>query len=188
MKKVYELNLPVSDNLKKISPRELIHAERLLRLNPIWIIQEFKEDSEGFHAKLKDHSTDVEFELHGTLQQDQTDALIVDFTADDYANLMISSTDNNYQATVTYADPDFQEESELEHNTVLWLRSIQEYLKLYQKKTVNTLLFRYIMNRIVLTMTPSQRKICLMLLRVTIVELVVILFIVIGYVFFVLKP
>ncbi len=44
------------------------------------------------------------------------------------------------------------------------------------------------MNRIILKMTPSQRKISLMLIRLTVVEIFVILLIVVGYVIFVLKP
>lgn len=188
MKKEYDLNLPVSDKLKKILPGNLIDVEKLIRLNPLWIIQELQEESGHFHAKLKDYSTDIEFELHGSLDLNQPEELSVNFAEGDYGSITISLVENIYRGTVVYTNPDFEEESELERNTVMWLRSIQEYLRLYQKKTLNTIAFRYIMNRIVLTMTPSQRKICLMLLRITAVELVVILIIVIGYVYFVLKP
>ena len=40
------------------------------------------------------------------------------------------------------------------------------------------------MNRMVLQMNPSQRKICLMISKITVVEVVVIIVIVIGYVSF----
>lgn len=188
MKKDYDLNLPISDKLQKILPGNLIDAEKLIRLNPLWIVQDFQEKDGNFHARLKDYSTDIEFELSGALDTDQSDALVVNFTTGDYELVSISPAEDKYTTTVIYSDPDFREESDQERNTVMWLRSIQEYLRLYQKKTINTLFFRYIMNRIVLTMTPSQRKICLMLLRITAVELLVIVIIVIGYVYFVLKP
>lgn len=188
MKKEYDLNLPVSEKLQKVSPGQLIDIEKLIRLNPLWIIQEIAEDNGRFHAKLKDYSTDIEFELSGSFDTRKPEILSVNFTEGDYELFAISECESRYKATVVYLDPDFEEESDLERNTVMWIRSIQEYLRLYQKKTLNTVAFRYIMNRIVLTMTPSQRKICLMLLRLTAVELVVILIIVIGYVYFVLKP
>jgi len=76
----------------------------------------------------------------------------------------------------------------VERLVVLWIRSIKEYLRMYLKNTLNTIFFRYIMNKIILKMTPSQRKISLMLIRLTVVEIFVILLIVIGYVIFVLKP
>ena len=59
---------------------------------------------------------------------------------------------------------------------------------MYLKNTLNTVFFRYIMNKIILKMTPSQRKISLMLIRLTVVEIFVILLILVGYVIFVLKP
>jgi hypothetical protein len=40
------------------------------------------------------------------------------------------------------------------------------------------------MNRMVLTMNPSQQKICLMLIRFTFLEILVILLIVVGYFIF----
>ncbi len=67
---------------------------------------------------------------------------------------------------------------------LLWIRSIQEYLRIYATTTPYTVFFRLLMNRMVLQMDPSQRKICLMLTKITVVELVVILVIVIGYVSF----
>lgn len=187
MKKEYELKLPITDATLEIFPGKLLDAEKLIRLNPLWTVREFKDDGDTFQAELTDYSTDREFTLKGVFDSDTPENLKVELTEGDYELISITPVDGTYQATVTYADPDFEEESEQERNTVLWLRGIQEYLRLYQKKTINTRVFRYIMNRIVLTMTPSQRKICLMLLRLTAVELVVILIIVIGYVFFVLN-
>lgn len=187
MKKEYELNLPITDKTLEILPGNLIDAEKLIRLNPLWTVLTFKQDGDTFQAELKDYSSEREFILNGRFVTDMPETLNVEFTEGDYTLISIRPVEDNYLATVVYTDPEFEEESEQEHHTVMWLRGIQEYLRLYQKKTINTVVFRYIMNRIVLTMTPSQRKICLMLLRLTVVEVVVILIIVIGYVFFVLN-
>lgn len=187
MKKEYELKLPITDKTLELFPGKLIDAEKLLRLNPLWTVLAFKQDGDSFQAELKDYSSEREFMLKGSFDSGMPETLNVEFTDGDYSFISIRPFEDNYLATVVYTDPEFEEESEQEHHTVMWLRGIQEYLRLYQKKTINTVMFRYIMNRIVLTMTPSQRKICLMLLRLTVVEIVVILIIVIGYVFFVLN-
>ncbi|HSO18287.1 MAG TPA: hypothetical protein VLT88_02445, partial [Desulfosarcina sp.] len=68
-----------------------------------------------------------------------------------------------------------------EQNLTLWLQSIRQYLRLYLTTTPYTLFFRWLMNRALLHMNPSQRKICLMIYRFTVLEVVVILIILIGY-------
>jgi hypothetical protein len=188
MKKTYPFNLPLKGNAKPLAVADLIDAEKLLRLNPLWIIKGFTSAGDRFQADLQDYATDREFTISGSITSEKPQTMHVTFTEGDYELLTIQPDGESYSATVVYSDPAFQEESEEERHTVLWLRGIQEYLRLYRRKTINTLLFRYIMNKIVLGMTPSQRKICLMLLRITAVELLVILIVVIGYVYFVLKP
>jgi hypothetical protein len=187
VKKVYEFNLPITPQSLELLPGKLLDAETFVRLNPLWIVKAFKQEGDTFQAELKDYSTDKEFTLSGSIDNEMTSSFQATLSGGDYELVSIEQSNNNFQATVIYGDPEFEEESEQERHTVMWLRGIQEYLRLYQKKTINTVIFRYIMNRIVLTMSPSQRKICLMLLRITAVELLVILIIVIGYVFFVLK-
>jgi len=79
-----------------------------------------------------------------------------------------------------------QKEIEGTDPLLLWVKAIREYVRIYAKKTVATLFFRLLMNRMVLQMNPSQRKICLMMARLTIVEIFIIILIVVGYVIFVL--
>ncbi len=188
MKKTYPLNLPRKNSAQPLAVADLIDAEKLLRLNPIWTIKEFTSSGNEFQADLQDYATDREFTISGSITSEKSQKMQVNFTGGSYEVLTIQPDGESYSATVVYSDPDFLEESEEERHTVLWLRGIQEYLRLYLKKNPNTLFFRYMMNKIVLGMSPSQRKICLMLLRITAVELLVILIVVIGYVYFVLKP
>ena len=76
-------------------------------------------------------------------------------------------------------------EEEIEKSMFLWIPAIQEYIRLYTSNKPTALFFRMIMNKMILQMNPSQRKICIMLTKITIVEVLVILVIVVGYVFFV---
>ncbi len=188
MKRTYPLNIPVTTSGKPFSPALFLDPEKLIHLNPIWIVKELHTDQNCFEAHIEDHETEKQSIIKGEIIVDLQDSLQVNLSEGDYISLTISPGTENFEAEIVYRDPDFQDESDLERNTVMWLRSIQEYLRLYKKSSLNTVFFRYIMNRIVLKMTPSQRKISLMLLRITAVELLVILIIVIGYVFFVLNP
>lgn len=187
MEKTYPLNLPCEFKGNILEPGTLLDAEKFIRLNPIWIIQELQENGGRFQANLKNHDTEVEFTLSGTIDTADPGSFKVSFSEGEVGAIVIVPDGDTFSATVNYLNPDFQEESTEERDIVMWLRSIQEYLRLHSKKSLNSLLFRFIMNRVVLKMTPSQRKISLMLLRITAIELLVIVLIVAGYVFFVLR-
>lgn len=187
MQKEYDLNLPVHGKKKPLSLTELLSVETILRLNPHWIVESLVEENGTFTAALKDHETEKSFQLTGSLSHQGGQALQLSFEQGDYQKVSLFPKDTAFWAEVIYRSAEEPEEG-IERYVVLWIRSIREYLRMYLKNTVNTVFFRYIMNRVILKMTPSQRKISLMLIRLTLVEIFVILLIVIGYVIFVLKP
>jgi hypothetical protein len=96
-------------------------------------------------------------------------------------------SDDKLMGLVEYGCEEDELAEDVERHVVLWLRSVKEYLRMYLTNSLNARVFRYIMNRVILKMTPSQRKISLMLIRLTVVEIFIILLIVVGYVVFVLK-
>lgn len=65
------------------------------------------------------------------------------------------------------------------------LQSLFPKDRLFLKQTPVTLFFRVLMNRMVLKIDPSQRKISMMITKITAIEVLVIILIVVGYVFFV---
>ncbi len=187
MLKEYDLSLPVQGKQKPLSLADLLSVETLLRLNPHWIVDNLVEDNGTFTVALKDHETERIFELSGSLASSDAQTLELTFEQGDYSKIRLFPRESGFWAEVKYSSEEEPEEA-TERLVVLWIRSIKEYLRMYLKNTLNTIFFRYIMNRIILKMTPSQRKISLMLIRLTVVEIFVILLIVIGYVIFVLKP
>lgn len=187
MEKEYQLNLPIQGKKRPLALVRLLSIETLLRLNPHWIVEELIEDGATFTASLKDHESEKSFQLSGSLVSPEPLILEIVFDDGDFQKIRLFPKDQLFWAAVEYTAEEEIEE-DIERHVVLWIRSIKEYLRMYLKNTVNTIFFRYIMNKIILKMTPSQRKISLMLIRITIVELLVILIIVIGYVIFVLKP
>lgn len=188
MHKEYELNLPVQGKKKPLSLADLLSIETLLRLNPHWIVEKLVEENGTFTVALKDHETERSFQLMGSLACPDAQTLELSFTQGDYQMIRLFPKDTGFWAEVIYRSEDEEPNEAVESHVVLWVRSIKEYLRMYLKNTLNTVFFRYIMNKIILKMTPSQRKISLMLIRLTVVEIFVILLIVIGYVIFVLKP
>jgi hypothetical protein len=91
----------------------------------------------------------------------------------------VSFLNRNNKLTVRIASTNA--EIDPEDPLLLWIRAIKEYIRIYLKSTPVTLFFRVFMNTMMLKMDPSQRKICLMMAKITAVELLVILLVVIGY-------
>ncbi len=180
--KEYDFNLPVRQNGKPLDISARLNSENMLRLNPHWNFKKLITDQDGFSAEIVDHATDKEFSLKGTLQHISPQDISLTLENGDITSIRISPDGDTFKACVTYCTEQIDET--VEYFVIMWLRSIKQYLRLYHKRTINTLFFRFLMNRIILTMNPSQRKICLMLVRLTVLEVIVIVLIIAGYFFF----
>ncbi len=163
--------------------------DRLLRLHPNLFILDFSQEGKDFSARIKDYATEEEFTLSGSFEFDKEEGLrtrrprLVDInlTGGIEISIVFFSENNKLQVRVKS-----EETIEPDDPNLLWIKAIREYLRINLKRTPITLFWRILMNRVVLTMNPSQRKICLMLARFTLLELLVIVLIVVGYFIFVL--
>lgn len=173
------LQLPADFDLHSL----FVH-DRLLRLHPNWFISNFQQDGVSFTTAIKDYATEEEFPLSGSLVYNDKEGELLCIKLTETIEVTILFLNRNSNLAVQIIHP--QGELDASDPLLLWIRAIREYIRIYTKKNPVTLLFRLLMNRMVLQMNPSQRKICLMLARITFVEILVILFIVIGYVIFVL--
>lgn len=180
MQKEYDLSLPWEDS-KNHEVFNNIKEEFLFRLNPHWIIKTIVCAEGVFSLEINDHETEQPMELRGNYTIGLDGLPLITTASDTWHSIQFFEKNGSLHVAVIYEE-DLTEENE--KKVVLWLRSIKEYLRLYTKKNINTLFFRIIMNKIILTMTPSQRKISLMLIRITILELLVILIILVGWFFF----
>lgn len=187
MQKEYDLSLSVAEAKHPLVLGEVLSVDTLLRLNPHWIIESVDDCNEHYSAELKDYVTGEEFSLEGSFERVEDGKVVLTLNHEKYSTITFFIADGSLQAAVTYlyGEDDLGEEDE--RYVVLWLRSVKEYLRMYLKDTLYAKCSRYIMNKVTLQMNPSQRKISLMLIRFTVVEIFVILFVVIGYVIFVLK-
>jgi len=188
MEQFYDLYLPPAATPLDI--HNILDESKLLRLHPHWFVDDEERQDAGLFATIRDYATDHVFplglHLDPTPSQDTPAGsdTIMRITLFEYGvqELHFFSDREKTQVRVRYTDE--QPGNELEQDMLLWVRAIQEYLRLYISTTIRTVFFRLLMNRMVLQMNPSQRKICVMLTKITVVELVVILVILIGWISF----
>ncbi len=185
MEKTYDLCLPAS--AADLDIGAILNGERLLRLHPHWHVENTEPRDNGLAARLRDHATDRVFSLVLRMEpaaaaapgEGQRAILHLGISGYHAEELLLFADRERSRARVRY--PADSVAGAGEQDVLLWIRAIQEYLRLYTATTLRTLLVRALMNRMVLAMNPSQRKICLMIARVTALEVAVILILVLGY-------
>ncbi len=171
--------LPASFDLHSLFPND-----RLLRFHPNWFVSDFQQHGTSFTAVIKDYVTEEKFHLSGSFVFNRTDDELLCITLSQTIDIRISFLNRNNKLKVQISS--MNGEPDPNDPLLLWIRAIKEYIRIYLKRTPATLFFRLLMNKMVLKMDPSQRKICLMMAKITAVELLVIVLIVIAYAFFVL--
>lgn len=175
-----DLGLTMPDHLDL---RQFLNFDRILRLHPNWFVTELNREGESFTADIKDYVTDQTSSLSGRILFGTNNNQILSIE-------LTGTVEIGIEFFIMHGSLCVQTRShgEIEGSDpiVLWIRSIREYIRLYVKKTPITLFFRVLMNRMVLQMNPSQRKICMMLAKITAIEILVIIFILVGYTIFVL--
>lgn len=175
-----DLGLVITDGF---TAARLFPGDRILRLHPNWFIQEFELKKRVFTARLKDYATEEGFSLSGTMAFDDPNDRLIEIKMMDGVGTRILFFTKEGRLHVLLEAP---EEPDPTDPVLLWIKAVREYLRIYLKTTPATLFWRLVMNKMILTMNPSQRKICLMIARFTLLELFVIILIVIGYCMFVL--
>lgn len=183
MNKEYDLHLPLKTELRDgnnpVFPR--IKEEHLFRLNPHWIVKTFSCSDSSYSIEIVDHETEVSKTLAGRYIINAEGFPELSADGNEWLSIRFFLKEGSLHADVTYRE---EPEEDVERKMVLWLRAVKEYLRLYSENTLNTRFFKMLMNRVILPMTPSQRKISLMLIRITILELLIIVVILVGWFFF----
>ncbi len=167
----------------------IITGHKLVRLHPHWFVDAEEEQGDTLVVQLRDYETDRKFSLGLRLnvfpeqaeegQQNIMQIQLIDYGA---TELLFFTSQEKTRVRIRYRSR--QKRQEVEQEVLLWIRAIQEYLRLYTTTTPYTFIFRILMNRMMLQMNPSQRNICIMITKITIIELLVILILVVGYVYF----
>jgi len=162
--------------------KRLYDPEKLLRLHPHWRITTLQKDHDSIQALVIDHDTNENINVGFKIILSKPYRLTLEFTEGPLHSISLYAYEGRLHAAVS-ADL-AEQEYDQRYGLGLWLRSIKEYLRLFITATPNTLFFRFIMEHAILKMNPSQRKISQMLIRFTVLEILVIILIVVGYVIF----
>jgi len=190
MEHFFDLYLPAG--AARLNIPKILDEKKLVHLHPHWFVEDVVQENVGFLVSLRDYGTDKVFSLGLSLTSSPQEGdpagadIIMRVSFHQFAVrellLFIDPETKKTRLRICFTKEQFEES--LEEDILLWVRAIQEYLRLYLTTTPRTLFFRVMMNRMILQMNPSQRRICLMIAKITVIEIVVIIILVVGYVYF----
>jgi hypothetical protein len=184
------INLPVSEvtAFKVLSDLNVI-----LRLSPYWSLKELKPLTEGpveegsrYEATIEYYGKEVT-ETHGLEVIELLSDKKISFKVEEGVLKEISFNIEKDSDGIRLAHQfliDSDDEAILKgtrSELVFWLRSVGEYLKLAEGKTLWKRFFKWFMDRAWLRLTLSERKIAIIVTKISILELVLLLILVLAW-------
>ncbi|MBI3377314.1 MAG: hypothetical protein HY035_02770 [Nitrospirae bacterium] len=191
------VNLPVSE---ATAFKVLSDLNVILKLSPYWSLKELKSISgipikEGsrYEATIEYYAKEIT-ETHGLevveYLQDKKISFKVGNGVLKEINFIIEKNNTGIQLTHQFLIDSIEDETVLKgtkNELFYWLRSIGEYLKLAEGKTLRQRLFKWFMDRAWLRLTLSERKIAIIVTKISILELVLLLVLIVIWNLFALK-
>ena len=168
---------------KDFDVQSILSVERLLKMHPNWFVSNLTQEADKFTAAIKDYATEETSTLSGEISLTRDNERIIQIQLNGTVDICIRFFNTNGSLAVQTHSPEAIDPAD---PVLLWIRAILQYIRLYVKTTPVTLFFRLVMNKMILQMDPSQRKISMMIAKITLIEVLVIVLIVVGYVIFVL--
>jgi hypothetical protein len=155
---------------------------RLMRLNPHWHIQKFKDGT----YPVEDVLVESEFNTDPELLSDGNT-----FTAtfpEIGLTLSARSTENGANTSLSF-DIDSKKGAaftaeDAQRTMQYWLPSIREYYRLHESNSIKHRAWRFFMNKVMLTMNPTQRRICGFMFKLTILECLLIVILGVGWFYY----
>lgn len=165
---------------------------KTMRLNPHWHVQENEAYStedipgDGSLFDIDDILVDRQFTLRADIEHG-SGIWTVHFGGVDLT-IRARSENNDENTAISYEYAPFNEDSPSEEKMRSlmehWLPSIREYYRLFSADTLRNRFFRFFMNRIMLRMNPTQRRICAFMFKLTLLELLLIIVLGVGFYFY----
>ncbi|BDQ35486.1 hypothetical protein [Pseudodesulfovibrio portus] len=154
----------------------------LMRLNPHWHMDKF---SDGTYP-VEDVLVESEFNVAPRLSRDGGT-----FTAafpEIGLTLSARSCDKGTNTAVSFAITPARGASftveDAQRTMQYWLPSLREYYRLYESDSLKHRTWRFFMNKILLTMNPTQRRICGFMFKLTVLECLLILILGVGWFYY----
>lgn len=179
------IKLPVSE---ATAFKVLSDLNVILRLSPYWSLKKLKSISdipvkEGsrYEATIEYYAKEIT-ETHGLevveYLQDKKISFKVENGVLKEINFIIEKNNAGIRLAQHFLIDSIEDETVLKgtkNELFYWLRSIGEYLKLAERKTLRQRLFKCFMDRAWLRLTLSERKIAIIVTKISILELVLLL-------------
>jgi len=184
------ISLPVSD---KLAFQVLSDVNLILRLSPYWSLKKFKPFFKGivrigsrFEATIEHYGK----ELTETLTLE-----VIEFYNNEKISLKVEEgilkqiiflIDNNSEGIKLTHQFFLESEDDsiikgFEAELHYWLRSIGEYLKLAGDRNLYKKLFKWFMDKAWLRMTLSERKIAIIMITISVIEIILLLVLVLAW-------
>lgn len=188
------INLPVSE---ATAFKVLSDLNVILRLSPYWSLKGLRHLTEGETCRGSRYEATIEYygkeltETHGMEVLELSRDRRISFKVNDgilkEISFNIEKDSDGIRLTHQFLI-DSDDETILKgtySELVFWLRSIGEYLKLAEGGTLWRRFFKWFMDRVWLRLTLSERKIAIIITKISVLELVLLLMLVIIWNMFV---
>lgn len=159
-----------------------LNRKTLMRLNPHWHIEKPKDGAYPVEDVLveSEFNTDPEFnrdEKTFSAHFSEIGLTISARSTEDGTNTALSySIDAPKGASFTTEDAG--------RTMQYWLPSLREYYRLHESNSLKHRAWRFFMDKIILTMNPTQRRICGFMFKLTILECLLILILGVGWFYY----
>ncbi|WP_319467336.1 hypothetical protein [uncultured Pseudodesulfovibrio sp.] len=158
-----------------------IRSKTLMRLNPHWHVD--KDKGSGF--PVEDVLVESEFKTYPTMEF-EGETFKVNFpeiglslsarTCEDGKNTALSFSKEKNDSAFTAEDA--------ARTMQYWLPSLREYYRLHESNSLKHRCWRFFMDKVMLTMNPTQRRICGFMFKLTVLECLLIVILGVGWFYY----
>lgn len=176
---------------------QLCGIERVFRLNPHWTVERFVispgprlQAGSRIEAEIEDYATGEVYRLDGEctcFEPPRTMVLEYGDSPKRGTKFFVGEVDGGSRITVEETYGEEEEDDRLQwHRQQLefWVRSIVAYLRLQARPGIRAAITRWFMNRFWIPATPSGRRISIFVLKISLVEIVIIVAMVAAWALF----
>ena len=160
---------------------ENLKPKTLMRLNPHWHIEKPKDGAYPVEDVLveSEFSATPAFDFDGstfTARFPEVGLSLSARSCQDGKNTALSFSVDGEKGALTSEDA--------ARTMQYWLPSVREYYRLHESNSFKHRAWRFFMNKIMLTMNPTQRRICGFMFKLTVLECLLILILGIGWFYY----
>lgn len=169
---------------------EELNSMKTMRLNPHWHITEsetVRGTGDGAAYDIDDILSDRQYTIH-VMTASGPDHWEARFGETGLV-IRARSEENGENTALSFEIDQRDEEPVISREQVAnliehWLPSIREYYRLFTADTWRNRFFRFLMNKVMLSMNPTQRRICAFMFKLTVLEALLIIVLGVGFYFY----